>query len=67
MRSNLCAHNCSIRLRSSRIRSLAEIMGTRGRACLSGGERDGPNMSKSSAVALVVVPGNVIIPLLFTS
>lgn len=61
IRSNLCAHNCSIRFRSSRKRSLAEIMGTRGRACLNGEVRGGPNMSESSSVAFNVIVGNVIV------
>lgn len=60
MRSSLCAHNCNIRLRSSRKRNFAEIIGTRGRVCLSGDVRGGPNISESSSAALNVVVGNVI-------
>lgn len=63
MRSNLCAQSCNIRLRSSRKRNLAEIMGTRGRACLNGEVRGGPNISESSSVAFNVVVGSVIVPL----
>lgn len=61
MRSNLCAHNCNILFRSSRKRNLAEIMGTRGRACLSGDVRGGPNISESSSFAFNVVVGSVIV------
>lgn len=63
MRSNLCAHNCNIRLRSSRKRNFAEIMGTRGRVCRNGDVRGGPNISESSSVALSVVFGSVIVVL----
>lgn len=60
MRSNLCAHNWSIRLRSSRNRSLAEIIGTRGRVWRMGDVLGGPNISESSSVAFNVVVGSVI-------
>lgn len=60
MRSNLWAHNWSIRLRSSRNRSLAEIIGTRGRVWRMGDVLGGPNISESSSVAFNVVVGSVI-------
>lgn len=48
--SNLLAHNCRMRFRSSRNRSLAEIIGTRGLLLFSSGvDRGGPNMSESSS------------------
>lgn len=48
--SNLLAHSCKIRFRSSRIRNLAEIIGTRGLLLFNSGvDRGGPNISESSS------------------
>lgn len=60
IRSNLWAHSCSILLRSSRKRNLADIIGTRGRVYRNGDVRGGPNISESSSVAFKLVVGSVI-------
>uniref|UniRef100_A0A8D8JL32 (northern house mosquito) hypothetical protein n=1 Tax=Culex pipiens TaxID=7175 RepID=A0A8D8JL32_CULPI len=60
MRSSLCTHSCRIRLRTSRIRSWAEIIGTLGRLRRTGGDVcGGPNMSDSSSPARPALPGFV--------